>query len=213
MLKIWLIRHGMTYGNSMKRYIGATDEPLCEEGRKMLKSKNYPKPDMVFVSTLRRCVETAQILFPDSRLQMIGELEECDFGEFEGKNYLELSANPKYQTWIDSGGMLPFPGGESREECRMRQLQGFEKGIMRCIKAGASSAAFVIHGGTIRNIMETYAIPHRTFYDWNIDNGESYLLELNSGEWQKNKKELYLFEKEGKSYETAMDSKRLKAEG
>lgn len=207
MLKIWLIRHGQTYGNSLKRYIGVTDEPLCEDGRIQLKKKCYPKPEMVFVSTLRRCVETARILFPDSRLQMIGDLEECDFGAFENKNYLELSEDPRYQSWIDSGGELPFPGGESRQECRERQLRGFEKGIRRCMNADISRAAFVIHGGTIRNIMEAYAIPHGSFYEWNIENGECFVLELDPEQWQNNKRELYLLEKEGKTYETAMDSK------
>lgn len=213
MLKLWLIRHGQTYGNSLKRYIGVTDEPLSDEGRRQLEDKVYPRPDMVFVSTLRRCVETAQILFPQSRLQMIGDLEECDFGEFENKNYLELSDDPRYQAWIDSDGTLPFPGGESREECQKRQLRGFEKGIERCIKADVSHAAFVIHEGTIRNIMEAYAIPHRPFYEWKVRNGEAYILKLDPESWKENKKELYLLEKEGKTYETAMDSKRFEAAG
>ena len=37
MLKILLIRHSMTAGNKLGRYIGArTDEPLCEEGIHLL---------------------------------------------------------------------------------------------------------------------------------------------------------------------------------
>ena len=34
MIKIAMIRHGKTYGNTLGRYIGVTDEPLCEEGKK-----------------------------------------------------------------------------------------------------------------------------------------------------------------------------------
>ncbi|MEI3521253.1 MAG: histidine phosphatase family protein [Anaerosacchariphilus sp.] len=33
MKELYLIRHGKTYGNTLGRYIGTTDEPLCEEGR------------------------------------------------------------------------------------------------------------------------------------------------------------------------------------
>ena len=29
MIKIAMIRHGKTYGNTLGRYIGVTDEPLC----------------------------------------------------------------------------------------------------------------------------------------------------------------------------------------
>ena len=31
MIKIAMIRHGKTYGNTLGRYIGVTDEPLCED--------------------------------------------------------------------------------------------------------------------------------------------------------------------------------------
>ena len=33
MKEIILIRHGATAGNLERRYIGRTDEPLCEQGR------------------------------------------------------------------------------------------------------------------------------------------------------------------------------------
>ena len=35
-IKIWLIRHGMTAGNREQRYVGTTDELLCEEGRQQI---------------------------------------------------------------------------------------------------------------------------------------------------------------------------------
>ena len=73
MLKIWLIRHGMTEGNRHQRYIGVTDEPLCEEGRKLLRKFTYPKPQAVFVSPLKRCLETAAILFDDPKLRIIDQ--------------------------------------------------------------------------------------------------------------------------------------------
>ena len=100
MLKIWLIRHGMTEGNRHQRYIGVTDEPLCEEGRKLLRKFTYPKPQAVFVSPLKRCLETAAILFDDPKVRIIDQLAECNFGEFENKNYKELSGDPRYQAWI-----------------------------------------------------------------------------------------------------------------
>ena len=33
MLRVTLIRHFATQGNLEKKYIGITDEPLCEEGK------------------------------------------------------------------------------------------------------------------------------------------------------------------------------------
>ena len=63
-MKWVLIRHGQTQGNLEKRYIGCrTDEPLCEAGRLALREKKYPAVSRVFVSPMRRCVETAQAVY------------------------------------------------------------------------------------------------------------------------------------------------------
>ena len=99
---------------------------------------------------------------------IIEELSECDFGEFENKNYKELSGNQDYQRWIDSNGTLPFPGGESREAFKHRSLTGFQKAVTQCIRNNIKTAALVIHGGTIMNIMEEYADRPRAFYEWHV---------------------------------------------
>ena len=183
MLKIWLIRHGMTEGNSHQRYIGVTDEPLCEEGRKLLEKFTYPAVQALFVSPLKRCRETASILFPKGEQRIVPLLAECDFGEFENKNYKELSDNPHYQEWIDSNGTLPFPGGESKEECADRNLKGFDEVLKACRDEGITEAALVVHGGTIMNIMEAYALPKKAFYEWHVGNGCGYLVELELQDW------------------------------
>ena len=191
MLKIWLIRHGMTEGNRHQRYIGVTDEPLCEEGRKLLRKFTYPKPQAVFVSPLKRCLETAAILFDDPKVRIIDQLAECNFGEFENKNYMELSGNELYQAWVDSGGLLPFPGGESREEFKRRNVTGFQKAVNGCIRDGLSMAALVVHGGTIMNVMEEYADEERSFYDWYVKNGKGYEVEIDPRLWKKGRKFLH----------------------
>lgn len=192
MLKIWLIRHGMTEGNRYQRYIGVTDEPLCEEGRELLGKFTYPKPQAVFVSPLKRCLETAAILFGDPKVRIIDQLAECDFGEFENKNYQELDGNEHYQSWIDSGGLLPFPGGESREEFKRRNVTGFQKAVNGCLRNGISLAALVVHGGTIMNVMEEYADEDRSFYDWHVQNGKGYEVEIDPELWKKGRKFLHV---------------------
>ena len=194
MLKIYLIRHGQTPGNRLQRYIGATDEALSEEGRNLLEKLTYPLPELLYVSPLLRCVETAGILFPGKELHIIEELSECDFGEFENKNYKELSGNENYQKWIDSNGTLPFPGGESREAFKHRSLRGFQKAVTQCIRENAGTAAFVIHGGTIMNIMEEYADRQRPFYEWHVKNGGGYQVELDPALWQKGRREFRVCE-------------------
>ena len=190
MLKLWLIRHGMTEGNRHQRYIGVTDEPLCEEGRNLLSNVTYPRAQALFVSPLRRCRETARILFGDQEQRVIEFLAECDFGEFENKNYKELADNPHYQEWIDSNGTLPFPGGESREGFKSRNLRGFDRVVSGCIRSHVAEAALVIHGGTIMNIMEEYADIQKPFYEWHVRNGGGYEVELDENLWKNGRKQL-----------------------
>ena len=76
MIKLWLIRHGKTEGNKLSRYIGTTDEPLCQEGTEFLHKMDYPKVQAVYVSPLKRCVQTAEILFPGDPVHIIEELAE-----------------------------------------------------------------------------------------------------------------------------------------
>ena len=194
MLKLYLIRHGQTPGNKLSRYIGTTDEPLSDEGREFLKKLSYPMPEELFVSPLLRCVETAEIFFPGKQLHIIEEFSECDFGEFENKNYKELAGNENYQKWIDSNGTMPFPGGESREGFKYRSLTGFQKAVTQCIRKNVDTAALVIHGGTIMNIMEEYADRHRPFYEWHVKNGGGYLVELDQDFWQKGRREFTVCE-------------------
>lgn len=192
MIRLFLIRHSITEGNKKKRYIGVTDEPLCPEGRELLKNRTYPKADIIFTSPMIRCVQTAGILYPQQGLHIIEELAECNFGEFENKNYRELEGNAEYQSWIDSGGTIPFPKGESREEFCRRTLWGFRRALSLCMLERAETAALIVHGGSIMNIMETFANPYREFYQWHVKNGEGYEVEVDEKRWRQGKEELFL---------------------
>ena len=186
-MTVYLIRHGKTAGNLTGRYIGATtDEPLCSQGIAELQTRAYPAVQRVFVSPMKRCKQTASLLYPGVKQIVVPDLRECDFGEFENQNYLELAGNANYQKWIDSNGMLPFPGGESREEFQTRSVKAFEK-LEQFWKVNGyqgQTAALVVHGGTIMSILEKVGIPKRSYYDFQTGNGEGYRLEGEDGSYQ-----------------------------
>lgn len=188
-MKIYLIRHSMTEGNKKKRYIGITDEPLCAEGIQILRERagKYPKVEHVYISPMKRCRQTAEIIYPDNMSEggftENEKLRECDFGIFENRNYLELSDCQEYQAWIDSGGKLPFPDGESREGFIRRTLEGFKEICLNAQKNGWREIAVVAHGGTIMSIMERYARKEDggmagNYYDFQVKNGEGYELRI-----------------------------------
>ena len=168
-MKINLIRHGMTAGNLEKRYIGTIDEPLCPEGISALIGRTYPACGVLICSPMKRCIQTAEILFPSAEPLIYNELCECDFGDFEGKNYKELSDVPAYQLWIDSGGTLPFPNGEDPEDFKKRCCAEFLRAVGE--NSSADTLTFVVHGGTIMSVMEKFALPHKGYYSWQCANG------------------------------------------
>lgn len=197
--RLILIRHGMTEGNREKRYIGTTDEALCEEGRRVLEKRKaageYPEADVVFASPMRRCLETAELLYPGQEPVVIQNFRECDFGLFEGKNYRELTGNPLYQAWIDSGGELAFPQGESRKLFQDRCAGGLKElaAVCRSWKAPgkgrgrettdaalcgpslcSTTAAVVVHGGTIMALLDRFGPEGCGYYSYQCGSGEGY---------------------------------------
>lgn len=177
MLKLILIRHFSTYGNQLKRYIGITDEELWEDAIPNLDQVTYPEVDAVFVSPLTRCRRTAALIYPKVVPLVCEDFKECNFGEFENKNYLELSDNENYQEWINSGGTMTFPEGEDVQDFKKRCLLEFEKVINYSLKEGYQAVALVVHGGTIMSILERYAATKHDYYYWHVENGEGYIAE------------------------------------
>lgn len=204
MAQIYLIRHGQTAGNLEHRYVGVTDEPLCEEGIKQihicrellcqeLAASGASVPTQVYVSPMLRCRQSAELLFPNASQNVIEDLREMDFGEFEYKNYAELEHDMRYQAFIDSGGGTDFPGGEQQQQFRKRVNTAFKQ----CIKKAAARVlasekslepfVFLVHGGTIMASLEAYGVPHRNYFDWQVSAASGYCCEL-----ELSKKELLL---------------------
>lgn len=187
-MKLYLIRHAMTEGNKRKAYVGAgTDEPLCTEGIAQLQAKSYPKADIVFVSPMKRCLMTAEYIYPNQRKIICDGFKEMDFGCFEGKSYEELKDNPDYIKWLESGGKIAFPNGESRKDFVCRS----QKTFVECLKqtrqneTDGETAAFVVHGGTIMAIMEEFGTPKGDYYGWQIKNGEFVELDIKLEKYNK----------------------------
>lgn len=229
-MKIVFIRHGKTKGNMQAKYIGTTDEEICSEGAEeiMLHIGKYPKADIVFVSPMKRCIQTAMLIYPELfkalnndnknsenanipvfesdmisnyKISIINEFREIDFGEFEGKNYSELSGNPAYQEWIDSGGKNTFPNGESRECFSKRCVGGFEKSIEKCRKLAKEGrlkedavVVFVVHGGTIMSVLEKYDTSGGDYFDYQCANGDGYICRFTDKSYSKLKIESKLIE-------------------
>ena len=182
MNQLYFIRHGAVAGNLQRRYIGRTDEHLCEEGRSQIQAlqKQCLTADRVFVSPLLRTRQTAEMLFPHQEHTILQDLRETDFGLFEGKNAAELVDNATYRRWVDSGCQGEIPGGESVQKFKARCCAAFCQAMT--MLSAEESAAFVVHGGTIMAILEAFARPRREYYQYHIGNGQLLRAVYNQGE-------------------------------
>lgn len=185
-IKLKLVRHGSTRSNEEKRYLGRTDEALSDEGIRELTDKKsiYSKSDLLFISPMQRCRQTADILFPTQKAYVIEEWKEMDFGQFEGKNYKELSDNPSYKEWVDSRCKDKIPNGEALEDFIKRSMSGLNKCLEICEKHNISqgetaeliTATAIVHGGTIMSILSS--LTNSDYYDFQVKNAEGYILEF-----------------------------------
>lgn len=189
-IRLVLIRHGATPANKEHRYLGKTDEQLSKEGiceLQRVKAANiYPKADWVFCSPMKRCMETAEIVYPGKETILIPEWEEIDFGDFERKNYIELQGDERYQKWIDSNGTLPFPKGESREAFISRCEQGLYR-MLDCLSTLIGeeqkteiTIALIVHGGTIMALLSNFH--GGEYFDYQVANGKGYVCSLKKKE-------------------------------
>ncbi|MCI1958577.1 MAG: histidine phosphatase family protein [Clostridia bacterium] len=169
-MKITFFRHGMTKGNEERRYVGKTDENLSGNGISLLKNIVRTGVDAVYSSPMKRCIQTAEILFPKKRINVCELIAECDFGCFEYKNYEELKNDDKYISWLKSNGKLGFPCGEDTNEFKKRCVEGFLNIAKDAYNKNYNKIAVVTHGGVIMSIFERFT--DTDFYNWQLKNGE-----------------------------------------
>lgn len=203
-LRIILLRHGQTKGNLEKRYIGKrSQETLTPEAVDFFKknARSYPNAVMLFTSPALRCLKTAKLIYPRlyPKRIVVDELNEMDFGIFEGKNFEDMKNLPEYRSWVDGGCTGQIPGGESRDAFITRTLNGFSKVVGTIEKQSVEGykiseiekfttensgnemfdAAVVAHGGTIMAVLSSLA--GGDYFSYEAKPGEGYTFTITIG--------------------------------
>ena len=173
---IYLLRHGLTAYNAEKRYQGQRDIPLSPEGLAQLRRADID-PKVVYISTLQRTRQTAEVLFPDAELVPVDGLKEMCFGSFEGKNYVEMEHDADYQAWVQANCESKCPDGERKDDFSNRICSAFSALVDKALADGEETLVILAHGGTQMAAMERYALPHEDYYHWCAPNAGGYLLD------------------------------------
>ncbi|MDX1638898.1 MAG: histidine phosphatase family protein [Balneolaceae bacterium] len=119
---LFIIRHGETEFNRLGKMQGrGIDEPLNETGRRQARATaQYLSSfgiDLVFSSSLKRSIETAEIIAEHHQVDLVSykELDELDFGIYEGKHWDEIKEEVLrvQERWQNGEVHFALDGGES----------------------------------------------------------------------------------------------------
>lgn len=186
---VYLFRHGLTKGNVNAQYIGHTDLPITTDSISALKSikakHHYPDVDAVFVSPLKRCRESAEIMFPKNNALVINEFIEYNFGEFEGFTAEELKNNEDFKEWLRGDMNARPPYGESNAEFFSRVCYAFERLVEGMIKSGTETVAIVGHAGVLMAILACYGLPEAPMAHWQMEAGYGFKLRITPSLWMR----------------------------
>lgn len=118
--QVYLARHGETAWSISGQHTGLTDLPLTKRGEQsarqlgdVLKHFDFAR---VFTSPLQRAQRTCELAGFAATAEILDDLVEWDYGEYEGLRTIEIRArHPGWQMFRDG-----FPGGESFDQIAAR---------------------------------------------------------------------------------------------
>ena len=180
-VKCILIRHGITPGNEKRIFLGCrTDDSLSGTGVAMTLERRRAllelagESPVVFASPMKRAMQTARLIFEDADIRIVNDLQEIDFGRFDGHTHEELDGDDAYQAWLDSNGHAPIPEGEDMAGFADRSMRGLRH-VLTDVPDGRN-AVIVCHGGNIMAIMSM--LDGGEYYEYLQENLGGYVLEL-----------------------------------
>ncbi|MCW4385590.1 histidine phosphatase family protein [Salinibacterium sp. SYSU T00001] len=190
--RLLLVRHGITAWNLEGRYTSRSDVALHADAHEALDATaallRGERIDRVLSSPLRRCVETAEFLRARgdiaAPLELLDDLREMDFGEFEGRSRAELAAShlaEAYEHWMRVHDDFPTaPGGEAWADVSARAARVLAH-------AHTGTTLVVSHGYLLRTLIVTALADRPSGATREILLGNGGVTELrvgSSGSWE-----------------------------
>jgi len=188
-MRITLVRHGETTGQSSIRYYGATDLPLSALGEEQMRRAGaelaQTRFDAALSSRLRRSRDGAALV-AGHRLapRPLAAFDEVHFGDWEGWTREEIATRDphNYQRWQQQPEDFVYPGGECRRAFHGRVAAGL--GDVLAAPPGRELLA-VVHRGVIAVILsELLRLAPEARRGLAIDLGSIHVVAQHDGAWQ-----------------------------
>ncbi len=182
---IHMLRAMPSQGVLEGRYVGRGQSPLAPDAISRLTALKqefvYPEAQLFCASPAIACVDTLKVLYPQADPEVVLELAECDFGEWEGKTAQDLQGDPRFAGWL--AGQNPPPGGESGQVFFQRVCQGFQLLVENLMTRGITRSVLVTHGGVMTSVLAGFGLPAAQPQAWMCDPGFGYSVRITPGLW------------------------------
>jgi len=184
-MQIYLVRHGETEWNRIRRFQGRSDVPLNREGKKQARALAKALKDKpfatIYTSPLIRAAETASLIkdyHPSAPMIAEEGFVEMNLGDFDGMDARSWAAQyPEFQSvWKKHPASVKIPGGESLKEVQTRAIDTLE----RITRNHPAAAVLLIcsHNFVILTILcHVMEIPLDRFREFKQDNAAFSVLD------------------------------------
>ena len=198
-LKLYIVRHGETEWNVIKRFQGQLNTPLTEKGMEKLRKTGKKLKnilfDQVYTSELGRTVASAEIILNENNgyknnkleLQKLAELNEVYFGVWQGLTYEEVFL--KYPEEADNYfyNVKNYNAENVEAENLKDALERFLKGINKILNIHKSGNILVVTHGTVFEMFMNY-VANDSIFDIDertlMGNGDYKVFSYKDGKFQ-----------------------------
>ena len=161
MMKIMLVRHGLTEWNNLGKMQGSSNVQLSPDGlhqaRLLAAHCPFHTADAIYSSPLARAETTAMILSNkfNIHVQIVPELRETCFGDWEGKFLRDIAKDDpiNFEKFFMQPEELKIPNAETFKQTQLRAMDAVQKIIDKHSAEKNSHIIIVAHGAVNRTIL------------------------------------------------------------
>ena len=198
-LKLYIVRHGETEWNVIKRFQGQLNTPLTEKGMEKLRKTGKKLEnvlfDEVYTSELGRTVASAEIILNENNgyknnkleLQKLAELNEVYFGVWQGLTYEEVFLKYPEEGNNYFYNVKNYKAENVEAEKLEDALERFLKGINKILDSHESGNILVVTHGTVFEMFMNY-VANDSIFDIDertlMGNGDYKVFSYKDGKFQ-----------------------------
>ena len=198
-LKLYIVRHGETEWNVIKRFQGQLNTPLTEKGMEKLRKTGKKLEnvlfDEVYTSELGRTVASAEIILNENNgyknnkleLQKLAELNEVYFGVWQGLTYEEVFLKYPEEGNNYFYNVKNYKAENVEAEKLEDALERFLKGINKILDSHESGNILVVTHGTVFEMFINY-VENKGIFDIDertlMGNGDYKVFSYKDGKFQ-----------------------------